>query len=270
MMSGDNNGGASEEGFRSVGAVLARTLVRGAERAVLATAGRAQGGGKGGGGEGGWPYPSLVLAAPDHDGSPLLLLSSLSEHTRQLLLEPRCGLLFADPAAGSDPMAGARVALMGRVERTDNPRHRARYVARHSGAALYAGFGDFACFRLGVERVHVVAGFGRVHWLDGEHYRLPESLCSGFGEEEEALCASLSAQHGAALTRLTRKDTFTSMPAPGVEGAWRITGVDPEGCDLAGEGHRARVAFFQHIASPDHCGPALHAVLDEIPSGGEG
>ena len=138
----------------------ARALVRAAERASLATSLPGEDGAR--------PYASLVLVAADHDGSPLLLLSDLAEHSRNLAADPRVALLFDGTAGWREPLAGPRVSLLGRAERAPAPRLKARFVARHPGAAVYAGFADFHLYRVAVERAHLIAGFGEIRWLDAK------------------------------------------------------------------------------------------------------
>lgn len=138
----------------TVDASAARALMRSADRAVLATA------------LGGWPYASLVLPAMDADGAPLLLLSDLAEHAKNLKVDPRCSLLFDATQGLADPLTGLRVTVMGEARPIEDRSLLARYVTRHPSAGLYAGFGDFRLYRVSVARAHVVAGFGRIHWID--------------------------------------------------------------------------------------------------------
>lgn len=132
----------------------ARALIRSADRAVLATA------------LVGWPYASLVLPATDAEGAPLLLLSDLAEHAKNLTAEPRCSLLFDGTQGLADPLTGLRVTAMGEARPLADEALLARYVARHPSAAQYAGFGDFRLYRMTLARAHVVAGFGRIRWID--------------------------------------------------------------------------------------------------------
>src|SRR5262249_8400471 len=136
-----------------------RDLVRGRDRATLASALPADGGA--------WPYASLVLVALDHDLSPVLLLSDLAEHSKALAAHPRASLLVDRTEGPEQPLTGPRVTLLGRAERTADQRLAGRFLERHPGAQTYAGFGDFHFYRLTIERVHLVAGFGRIHWLGG-------------------------------------------------------------------------------------------------------
>lgn len=116
----------------------------------------------------GAPYVSLVLVALDHDGAPLLLLSSLAQHTKNLAADPRVSLLFDGTAGLDDPLTGPRLTVLGRARPYDDPAALERYVAGHPSAALYAGFGDFRISRVEIERGHFVAGFGRIGWIEAD------------------------------------------------------------------------------------------------------
>ena len=119
----------------------------------------------------GAPYVSLVLVAFDADGSPLLLLSRLAQHTRNLLADPRVSLLFDGTAGLEDPLTGPRLTVMGAAAVLADPQARARYVARHPSAELYAGFSDFDLYRVTIERGHLVAGFGKIRWVEAGELR---------------------------------------------------------------------------------------------------
>ena len=133
----------------------ARRLMVAADRAVLATL------------QGGWPYASLVLPALDGEGAPLLLLSDLAEHAKNLKGDARCSLLYDGTAGLADPLTGPRVTVLGEAHPIQDKDLLARFVARHPSAGLYAGFGDFRLYRITVARAHLVAGFGAIHWIEG-------------------------------------------------------------------------------------------------------
>src|SRR5947208_5590512 len=109
-----------------------RELIRSRDRAALATALPSTSGQP-------WPYASLVLVAVDHDLSPILLLSDLAEHTKAIAADDRASLLFDGTHGLDQPLTGARVTLVGRAARTDDPRLRQRFLARHPDAEIYAG-----------------------------------------------------------------------------------------------------------------------------------
>ncbi|MFD1624604.1 HugZ family protein [Azospirillum griseum] len=258
----DGMDGASPVGANRPHAESARRLMRACDRASLATAGRAMD--KGGASDGtddgaGWPYPSLVLVAFDLDGSPLLLLSALAEHTRNLSADPRVGLLFDGTGGLDQPLTGARLSVLGRVVRTDDPRHRDRFLRRHPDAALYAGFADFALHRVVIERAHLVAGFGRIHWLTAADLGLPmaaEALAQAEAELLDAGNALLSAADSA------------SDPASDADAGWSLTGVDPDGLDLRRGGRVARHDFEQTTNNPESVRLALSGLPHWVRHGG--
>jgi putative heme iron utilization protein len=131
-------------------------VIRAADRASLATS------------QDGWPFASLVLAALDADGTPLLLISDLAEHAKNIARESRVSLLFDGTAGLADPLTGPRVTVLGEAGRSDDPARLQRFLARHPSAELYAGFADFHLYRVAVARAHLVAGFGRIHWIEAK------------------------------------------------------------------------------------------------------
>ncbi|MEI9890693.1 MAG: pyridoxamine 5'-phosphate oxidase family protein [Caulobacteraceae bacterium] len=114
----------------------------------------------------GRPYVSLVLVAFDAGGSPLLLLSRLAQHTKNLLADPRVSLLFDGAEGLEDPLTGSRLTVLGSIAACADPEALKRYVARHPSAETYAGFSDFRLYRVTTERAHFVAGFGQIRWIE--------------------------------------------------------------------------------------------------------
>ncbi|MDR3516224.1 MAG: pyridoxamine 5'-phosphate oxidase family protein [Azospirillaceae bacterium] len=201
-----------------------RRLLRRIDRAALATGQR---------NAEGWPYPSLTLVALDHDASPLLLISRLADHTQNILQDDRVGLLFDGTAGLAEPLSGPRVTVLGRARRSDDPRHRRRFLARHPGSAGYAVFADFAIYRVEIERVHLVGGFGRVRWFDAAQVRCDRSLDGDAGGDAEA----------GLLTAFAEDCPDGASRLAGGAGDWALIGLDPEGCDLRGNGQVLRLDF---------------------------
>ena len=139
-------------------AVLARQLMRQGRTAALATLD-----------EGGGPFASYVTTAPAGDGSPLLLLSRLAAHSRNLRRDQRASLLFVrEPDADSETMAALRLTLTGQVLPDSDPDSERLFLAAHPDAARYSGFADFSFHRFSVAAGHLVAGFGRIVGLAPE------------------------------------------------------------------------------------------------------
>lgn len=153
--------------------VRARRLMRAHDRAALAVHHA----------DGAWPYVSLVLVAVDHDLAPILLISRLAEHTKAIEVDARVALLFDGTVGLEKPLTGPRLSVQGRAERSADPGIAARYLARHPDAALYAGFADFSFYRVAIERAHLVAGFGAIHWIGAGQLQPPPA--SALAEAEE-------------------------------------------------------------------------------------
>ncbi|MBL8669211.1 MAG: DUF2470 domain-containing protein [Alphaproteobacteria bacterium] len=219
--------------------------MRGLDRAVLATALDAKAGAAPGtppGSEaGGWPYASLVLVALTHAAAPLLLISDLAEHTRNIKADPRVSLLFDGTAGLVDPLTGARVTLTGRARRLPEGHERdravARFTARHPSAAMYAGFKDFHLYAVDPERAHLVAGFGRIHWAERGDILLDVSEAGALAEAEADVVAHMNEDHADAI------GLYATRLLGATAGDWRMTGVDPEGADLRAGGAVLRLPF---------------------------
>lgn len=141
-----------------------RTLIAATPTAALATLG-----------DGGFPFGSLVSHALDATGRPLLLLSDLAEHTRNLAADQRASVMAVESGTG-DPLALARVTVVGEVsELRDEERATAllTYREAHPGA-FYAGFSDFRLYRMEVTSVRYVGGFGRMSWVGAAEYAAAE------------------------------------------------------------------------------------------------
>jgi putative heme iron utilization protein len=199
------------------------------------------------------PYCSLVNVATDHDGSPLLLLSRLAVHTKNLLADARASLML-DERKANDPLEGARVMLMGTISAAAEPPARRRYLARHPEAEAFAGFADFAIYRMQIARAHLVAGFGRIVDLAAGDVLTDISGASALIEAEPDAVSHINADHRDAL-RL-----YATKLLGAADGEWRCTGCDPEGLDLRLDRAGLRLPFPQRVTAP---GP-LRAVLREL------
>ena len=222
----------------------ARRLLREGRGAALATLDEA-----------GAPYASLVAVATGADGAPLILISELAVHTRNLRRDPRASLLI-DRRGTSDPTAGSRVSLGGAMEETDAPEARRRFLARHPGA-FYADFKDFRFWRMRLERAHLVAGFGRIVDI------APADLLDDVSDapdlvEHEAYIAAHMNENYADVVRL-----YATRLLGRRDGDWRFAGLDPEGCDLLLDGELARLDFPQRVRNPGVLRHVLKALAEE-------
>lgn len=235
------------------GGGAARRLMRGRGHAALGTslAGRA--------------YVSLVACACDSDASPLLLLSDLAQHTQNLAADPQVSLLFEALAGHADPLAWPRLTLLGRAERSENERLAGRFAARHPASAAYAGFADFHLYRIAIERGHLVAGFGRIAWIEGDDLRFTADT-SALAAAEAEIVAHMNADHRDAIALYAGH--LLGLPGEG----WLMTGIDPEGIDLRRPDDpgaaTARLDFSEPVLTPEAARHALIALAEKARGAG--
>ncbi len=235
----------------------ARCLMRAAPQTTLATLGDAEKD-KNADATSQTPFASFTLTAYDYDGAPLLLLSTLSDHTRNILANPRLSLLFTETGQRADafpdypgeypeqdpyedPLSRPRLTVTGNAKPSDDPRHRERFLARHPASILYAGFGDFSIYRVTVIQAHLVAGFARTARIDAGELLLTGDT-GELASSEESIREHMNNDHADAVslyaTALLGQPAATHPDRP-----WRLTGVDPDGCDLRCGGRLGRLNF---------------------------
>jgi heme oxygenase (biliverdin-IX-beta and delta-forming) len=192
---------------------------------------------------GGDPYCSLVTIATDPTGSPLLLLSDLAVHSQNIACSPQVSLLISESSENIDPLTQARVTLQGRLKSTEDDHLMRRYLRRYPSAAEYASFADFKLYQFTIERAHLVGGFGKIHWIDGDEICVsPHFLC--VEECETDILNHMNSDHVSAVQSLA----FTSNQINRLE-KWKLVGLDPEGFDLCSGWHYQRILFENSVSN---------------------
>jgi len=202
------------------------------------------------------PYCSLVNIASAADGAPLLLISKLAIHTKNILADPRVSLMIDERKEG-DPLQGARVMLMGTVATTDDPDVRRRYLTRQPEAEMFAGFADFAFYKMNLKGVHLVAGFGRIVDLKPQEVLTATDDAAELVAAEPDILAHMNADHADTCRLYARK----LLGAP--DGDWRCVGCDPEGLELQLERTALRLPFPQRVRAPGVLRQVLKQMADE-------
>jgi heme oxygenase (biliverdin-IX-beta and delta-forming) len=222
---------------------LARSLLRRSRQGALATL-------MAGSGD---PYCSLVNVASHADGSPILLISRLAVHTRNLRDDSRVSLMLDERAEG-DPLEGSRIMLSGRaVEASgdDVAVFRRRYLNAHPSAEAFVDFKDFSFFRIRPTAAHLVAGFGRIVDLNPQQFLTDLSEAEALLEAEQGAIDHMNADHRDAMnlyaTRLVGDEAAD----------WSCSGCDPDGMDMQAGTRTLRLEFPERVTS----GAALRKML---------
>ncbi len=168
------------------------------------------------------PYASMITVSTATGGEPLFLISRLAWHTRNLEADLRASVLFQSTGTAADPLALGRISVMGRAQKTEDPAARARFLARHPEAEGYAGFADFALWRLAVEKGHYIGGFGRIGTIAGDDLIRSREVVETWDAEIAGQIAAINDAERALLSRLARKLGENS-------GSWRLAACTRKG-----------------------------------------
>jgi putative heme iron utilization protein len=189
------------------------------------------------------PYCSLVNVAANPDATPILLISRLAVHTKNVLADARVSLMLDERVAG-DPLEGARIMVAGQAQELSGDAAkmaRRRYLAAHPSAEGFADFKDFAFFRIVPSGLHLVAGFGRIIDLKPAQFLTEISDAADLLETEANAVAHMNEDHREAMNLYATK-------LLGAEAAeWRCTGCDPEGMDMQAEARTLRLEFPERV-----------------------
>ena len=213
---------------------LARSLLRRSCQGALATLRP----------ETGDPYCSLVNVASHVDASPVLLISRLALHTKNILGDSRVSLMLDERAAG-DPLEGARIMLAGRAEEATGGAKilRRRYLSAHPSAEAFVDFKDFSFFRIAPSGLHLVAGFGRIIDLK------PEQFLTGIGDAADLLEAEQGAVEHMNEDHREAMNLYATRLLEAESADWRCTGCDPDGMDMQAGSTTLRLDFPERVTS---------------------
>ncbi|MDE2329463.1 MAG: DUF2470 domain-containing protein [Bradyrhizobium sp.] len=228
---------------------LARSLLRRSRQGALATLMAGSGS----------PYCSLVNLASYPDGSPILLISRLALHTKNILADSRVSLMLDERVVG-DPLEGARIMLAGRAEPAsddDRPVLRRRYLNVHPSAEAFVDFDDFSFFRIRPTGAHLVAGFGRIVDLAPEKFMTDLTDAAALLQAEQEVIDHMNADHRETMNLYARR-LLGAEPAD-----WHCTGCDPDGIDMQAGNATLRLDFPKRIATPAALRQTLKQLADQ-------
>jgi len=208
----------------------------------------------------GYPYGSFVTVAFDN-GNPVFLVSTMAEHTRNLQQDPRASLLIAE-GGNDDPLANGRVTLLGLCKQVegDGASARAAFLATHQNASYYADFRDFAFWRLEVESIRYIGGYGRMSWVEAVDWHAAEA--DPLASSAAGVIEHMNQDHSEALLLYCK--AFSQ--ATNITTA-SMTGVDRYGFEMSAvtpDGRRpVRLAFDQEVATSEEVRTALISMLQK-------
>lgn len=190
----------------------------------------------------GYPFGSIAPYTLNYDGEPIILISDIAQHTRNIKQNDKVSLTVFDPRA-DDPQSSSRLTWIGDAEPVDpsDTESRDRYLRYFPSAESYFETHDFSFYRVRLRRARFIGGFGRIFWIE------PDAMLikNPFRESEKGIIDHMNRDHQQALFHYCKL-----LGNAGVE-AVTMTGIDSEGFDLLGDGRKLRIDFDSPIQTPE-------------------
>lgn len=198
----------------------------------------------------GYPFGSITPFILDQSGCPIILISTLAEHTKNISADPRVSLLAHSSAA--DFQANARVTVVGNCARMDNQEEpRARYLRYFPNAEGYFDTHDFFFYRIEPVRIRYIGGFGAIHWIESDSFRPPPNTLA---QHEDAIIAHMNTDHVHNLLAYCQHYHHVSAPHAS------MLGIDPDGFDVRAADQTLRFEFDAPVLDAQAARKALVAM----------
>lgn len=182
----------------------------------------------------GFPFGSITPYMTDHDGSLIILISALAEHSKNILHDARVSLITHNQSSPDIQMQG-RVTVVGNAYRIGDQPPAGRYL-RHFPEAAELLTLDFSFFRIAPVAIRHIGGVGRVHWIRMDKYTTPNT--DAFAQHEEALLDDINVRQRDHLQRTLLRDDF------------QVIGADCDGLDLRSGDQLWRMDFATPLTNP--------------------
>ncbi len=223
--------------------IEARRLLRQQQHGVLSTLSKKLNG---------YPFGSVTPFVLDHQARPVILISTLAEHTKNIEADPRVSLLAHDPS--TDIQANARVTVVGNCARMeDQTALRARYLRYFPGAADYFATHDFFFYRIEPAHIRFIGGFGAIHWVEVSHFVTPDNQLAS---QEDAIIAHMNTDHQHNLVAYCRHFHGVNTSSA------HLLGIDTEGFDVRADAQLLRFDFSQPVLDAQDARRALAAMAE--------
>lgn len=209
----------------------------------------------------GHPYGSVTNVATMPDGAPVFFMAGLALHTRNVLADPRASLVLANLGQG-DALAQPRLTLLGNVlpvPDADIATARRRYLARHPKAELYLSLPDARMFSLAITGLQLSGGPGR-----NASPLTPADLITDLSGADDLIAAEADAVVHMNADHPPDTLSLYAVHAGGAEGRWRMTGIDPEGFDIARGDDTLRIPFAERVTTANQLRQVLVAMASDI------
>ncbi|MGA7596188.1 MAG: pyridoxamine 5'-phosphate oxidase family protein [Gallionella sp.] len=192
----------------------------------------------------GYPFGSITPYLVDHDGSLLVFVSSLAEHTRNIRYNPRVSLITHDQRSPEIQSQGRATVIGNAMPEPDRNQAGLRYLRYFAEAQSCYPMQDFSFYRIRPIAIRYIGGFGKIHWIDMDNYAVTQAKT--FAEREDMLLAELNSRQNNLLLQLLHQNGIDAMD-------FQAIGLDCDGIDVRSGGQIRRLNFPESISEPALC-----------------
>jgi putative heme iron utilization protein len=188
----------------------------------------------------GYPFGSITPYLVDHDGSLLILISTLAEHTKNIGHDSRVSLITHDQRSPHIQTQG-RVTVVGNAQLERNREQAGlRYLRYFPEAETYFAMHDFSFYRIRPIAIRYIGGFGKIHWVNMENYAVAQAEI--FTHQEEASLAEINAQQHDLLRQLLQQRHDVDVADV------QVIGLDCDGLDVRYDEQTWRLDFPESVS----------------------
>src|SRR5215813_926973 len=210
--------------------------------------------------EAGWPFGSITPYALFGSGEPILLISDIAEHTRNLRHDARVSLLVQDSGAIAKPQAGARITLMGYAIPVPPPyldHARRLYSSSFPDSVDYFSAHDFSLYSIVPTQIRYIGGFGDIHWVPAQGLvnDAADSDIGPLAAQVTGICKHMNEDHADSLVLMAER--LAEVPSQSA----RMIRVDSKGFDVIaikdGVHKHVRLSFAAPVSSSEETRRAM-------------
>ena len=196
----------------------------------------------------GYPFGSVTPYCADEQCRPIIYISYIAQHTRNIVADTRVSLTVVERSGNSDDVqAQGRVTCIANARPVAGSETRAqeRYFRYFPSAKQYERTHDFAFFRLELVRVRFIGGFGEIYWVEPGEFMTANPFSA---EQESRIIQHMNNDHADALRHYAGGESVV------------MAGIDTEGFDVLKSGTKLRFLFDTPVRNMDEARQALVAM----------
>ena len=195
----------------------------------------------------GYPFGSITPYCADRQCRPIIYISRIAQHTRNILADSRVSLTVFDNSGDDDVQARGRITCIANARPLDEEEHDVgeRYFRYFPSARQYAETHDFEFFWLDLVRVRYIGGFGQIYWIEPSEFMIANPFSAA---QESRIIQHMNDDHRDALMHYAGRSSVTMI------------GIDGEGFDVLQSGKKGRFDFDAAVRTMDDARQALIAM----------